>query len=1217
MADEVELNGTHKKEDEIAVRPILFIGLGGTGMEILQRVRQRILGAVWGGASNPVRVSSLAEFPVAQFLYVDLDSVGTNLAGNMAAGQNVFATQVKFTDEEKIMHPLDSNKYFASDGELTQYPHIQNWMPLTRKKFLDLGINPLDGAGQTRSLSRLYFFDKYRIIRDSIRSKITSLKNGVSSERQRNRLGLELDQGMRVVVVSSSAGGTGSGSFLDMGYLAQIMVDEIGPKNRVDLILLLPGAYAAYGKDRTEANGYAALMELETLMSRDVKFVEYWERDVKFTPPMKPYSDVFLCDTTNVAGEGTSSVSDIYDMVADILFEDFTSEKFGKRKRSIAPNQSATQKSGHFSPPLGGQYKKLDLYYSRAFSAFGQFTIDTQLELKKNAVLARHVNDMLKVFFGIAGDDTTQNTPTKDERDALLTEHMFLGQNTYTLKYKYAGEATPGFEEETEKLVPKLVDELLRVQNKSLVDSVTATVHSRVDEIKNAGDKDQWAEKITSLKKQLERDAFKNVDVGSGIQEDNLVQRRAELFAQLTGEKSDLVTALWERVDNNERGGIDYTIELIDHVKKQIENTETGLIRQIQTTAKWFEDLSGHIKAEEIKVLEEHLSQVKGKGLFSFGKESQAEAKIGQLSEALALWITFHLQAVACREAEALLRDLSDWLGKKSGTDSNGEPIWKGFVGKLQEGRALVRSVMAEMNQEIAATEQAMKSAHATYEVIPPAVAISDQKVSPEQAKSWAKETFDNYGGKRELFKRLESPASRAVLVGELRNVALRKLPEDSKDKENPLFEALRLYERQHGDIAGLFEKCLKRAMPWADANLSGQFTSNKDNYSIIIGVAKAAEFEKEFGDKFRKAIPTQTGITADKINKDFLESGIPGKLTCYIEFSGLPLTALRQLRNWRASYYREGKTKSPVHTHRDKTLFVHPVAPTSDELDQLAKDYQLFLQAIMLGVLKSRADTNEYEIKKRGNRFSIGCERTIRMEGVVIDHHRDIEEQLANALGKARSPYQLAALASLYDYYAQEVFKPRMEKEESGPERLSENIGYTLCQKLQNDMLKEFEAKAKAQKLDGPAILEHINEDLDAWTEIIRSSENDGYLHEVHEDRKAKRVVKPEFFEPGWLEGILSAVPPPPVPGTKVIPPGGSPPPGFRPYKVEINGKSSGPYDWIALYALANKGELNTTTRVWRKPMAAWQSAGEIQELEPLLSFEEPELIDDDEPPL
>jgi len=152
------------------------------------------------------------------------------------------------------------------------------------------------------------------------------------------------------------------------------------------------------------------------------------------------------------------------------------------------------------------------------------------------------------------------------------------------------------------------------------------------------------------------------------------------------------------------------------------------------------------------------------------------------------------------------------------------------------------------------------------------------------------------------------------------------------------------------------------------DANLSGTFVAKEDNFSCVIGVADKDNFDKEFGEEFRKSVPTSAGITANKIN--FEESGIPGRLTCYIEFSGLPLTALRQLRNWRASYDKEGK-KIPVHTHKDPTLFMHPVAPTSKELDQLAEDYQLFLQAIALGVLQSRKGTDEYEVKKRGNRIS------------------------------------------------------------------------------------------------------------------------------------------------------------------------------------------------------------------------------------------------------
>lgn len=53
--------------------PTLFIGLGGTGREVLLRIRRNILQASWGPASDRVRVDSLTEFPVAKFINFDLE----------------------------------------------------------------------------------------------------------------------------------------------------------------------------------------------------------------------------------------------------------------------------------------------------------------------------------------------------------------------------------------------------------------------------------------------------------------------------------------------------------------------------------------------------------------------------------------------------------------------------------------------------------------------------------------------------------------------------------------------------------------------------------------------------------------------------------------------------------------------------------------------------------------------------------------------------------------------------------------------------------------------------------------------------------------------------------------------------------------------------------------------------------------------------------------
>ncbi|MEG2034020.1 MAG: hypothetical protein RR376_25490, partial [Janthinobacterium sp.] len=46
-----------RKQDKIIeLRPTLFIGIGGTGMQVLMRVRRRILNAQWGGAGQRARI---------------------------------------------------------------------------------------------------------------------------------------------------------------------------------------------------------------------------------------------------------------------------------------------------------------------------------------------------------------------------------------------------------------------------------------------------------------------------------------------------------------------------------------------------------------------------------------------------------------------------------------------------------------------------------------------------------------------------------------------------------------------------------------------------------------------------------------------------------------------------------------------------------------------------------------------------------------------------------------------------------------------------------------------------------------------------------------------------------------------------------------------------------------------------------------------------------
>ena len=67
MADEFP-PGADAPTELKRVRPTLYVALGGTGKEVLLRLRRRILETLWNGQ----RIEKLDDFRVASFLYFDL-----------------------------------------------------------------------------------------------------------------------------------------------------------------------------------------------------------------------------------------------------------------------------------------------------------------------------------------------------------------------------------------------------------------------------------------------------------------------------------------------------------------------------------------------------------------------------------------------------------------------------------------------------------------------------------------------------------------------------------------------------------------------------------------------------------------------------------------------------------------------------------------------------------------------------------------------------------------------------------------------------------------------------------------------------------------------------------------------------------------------------------------------------------------------------------------
>jgi len=1229
MSDQMEgIQGVQKadKKPEM-VWPTLFIAIGGTGMEISLRVRRRLINYIWGSSDSPVRIANLTEFPLVQFIYFDLSAVSTTESGQSAV-TDPLADLVKFTDEEKLIFKLDMDKYLRTDGELNTYPYIASWFPLTRKKALELGIDPSKGAGQIRALSRLYFFDKYIALRRMIEDKIRTLLAGVSVKEKTERLKLEVEPAsLRVVVIASTAGGTGAGSFLDMGYLAKWLARQQLLGAKVDLCLMLPSGYAGHGKSRTEANTYAALMELEACIGQGIKFVTQWKDGEDPELPSKPYDEVFLFDTGNLALKKTAKATDLFDMVADILFEDFTSADFANWKRSIAPNQSQ-YKIDSFSPPIDAQkYGKMKMMYSKAYSAFGQSIIDTQLEQRREEIACGQVNDMLKVFFGIASDAGSGREvppPSPDDGRALLKEHVYCGKENFKLAYKFAAsKAALPYEEGLEFAVYKLVDQLLYDGDKPMLGRLYDRINRAIDEIRTSTEKDQRLPRVDKLRNELDRDLGIEsgaTDAGAGGIEDAIRARQKSVFKDVIAGKSGLLKALWAAVDNKEKGGLNYTIQLIERIKDCIENDATGILRDMENAQKWFSGLCQKLREGELQVLRDDIGRTKG-GTFLGTKKDYAEDILTNIGETIRWYVEARLREIACREATNLLKELSAWLGEHQGLDEKtNRKRWSAhsFAGKLAGYERLVVEIMTSMNEEVIRTRVATKQGHAAYQIVRASTAELDaaRRLDPKKAMEWAKSVFDNLGGSRAIFQKLEQDVSRAELIGQLRGLALTKLPAIGTGQDNPLIKALD-EEMTESQRAPLFQHCLNMAMPWVEANLEGIWTVNTDQYSCVIGVSGAELFEKKFGDEFKTAIPARSRMSTKKVK--FYETGVSGKLTCYVELSGVPLPALNLLSSWRDSYNEEVK-KIPVHTHRDKTLFIHPMAPSSGVLDRLAEHFKLYIQGVVLGVLKLRVDSpgeRLYCLTVSGEELSVGNERTIRMEGIASEHLVYLQKKVTDALDRIKTTTQYAGLVALYDFYTKCVYPPSKIQNEDKVEILAEGFGNVMCAGLGEEARRTLKKKTVVAGTNVTDLIARMKgtedqdrwenfEALDKWTDEIEESDTDVYENEVGNSHRPKRILKREFFQVGWLEGLFKP--------EEEVPPE---PRGFKPYKVALDGKSLGPFDWRELFDLASKGKLTPSTKVWRKPMKEWQKAEEIEGLSDLLATDEPPLSDDDEPPL
>lgn len=245
--------------------PILFIGTGGRGSDIIKGIAKRAVNDDTGNLRFVVMDTDANDLLSANYGVIPIQTSSTSFVGS----------------------------YLNNDKDAKM-----NWFP--ENKMLD-AKNVSEGAGQVRAISRLAIND---IIKNG---KIQTLYKAIDDLFLKDGGGLK--QAVRVVIASTAAGGTGSGIAMEIGMLVRHYIKKNYPDAAVMIrgFLIMPGVMDTVIKTQSEkdslrCNGYATIKEINAFMMKGSGFFDT-------VPELQRYKDLYLSIPSS--SSGTENISNL------------------------------------------------------------------------------------------------------------------------------------------------------------------------------------------------------------------------------------------------------------------------------------------------------------------------------------------------------------------------------------------------------------------------------------------------------------------------------------------------------------------------------------------------------------------------------------------------------------------------------------------------------------------------------------------------------------------------------------------------------------------------------------------------------------------------------------------------------------------------------------------------------------------------------------------
>lgn len=288
----------------MAIPKTLIIGLGGLGSDIVCNIYQRF----YENQQNHQHKD------LVKFLAIDTDRNEIGRRREVMDPDDVIQTSA---DENISVGRLIDN---VRDNST-----IEDWFQTDSGELLDMLIN--EGAGQVRIISRL-------ALSHSIKSgKLERVKSAIN---ELNRVTVGVGNNINVHIVSSLAGGTGAGSFLQMAYYVRELLNNVGVKSpTVTGYFLLADTFLNDSTINLEgvktlnvrANTYACIKELVGIYSlpenKNIPFEygNFTKNPITINQNNKiPYNFSFLIDFDNNEGQNLGRQKYYKDITEDFLY---------------------------------------------------------------------------------------------------------------------------------------------------------------------------------------------------------------------------------------------------------------------------------------------------------------------------------------------------------------------------------------------------------------------------------------------------------------------------------------------------------------------------------------------------------------------------------------------------------------------------------------------------------------------------------------------------------------------------------------------------------------------------------------------------------------------------------------------------------------------------------------------------------------------------------